>query len=230
MAASWRGRPIDAVLFDLDGTLIDTVGDIARSLNLATAEQGWPALAQEAVRTMIGRGSPRLIERAARALSQPLDPELHARLLQRFLIHYAELELNGTLQAEPYPGARETLEAVRAHGLRTAVVTNKQQHLSEGLLAHLGLAASIELVVGGDRCERRKPDPEPLLFACRHLQVPPERTLMVGDSINDVEAARGARIPIVCVPYGYNEGNDPRTLPCDAFIESLTDLPALLRL
>jgi phosphoglycolate phosphatase len=84
------------------------------------------------------------------------------------------------------------------------------------------------LVVGGDSCERRKPDPQPLLFACERLQVQPSRTLMVGDSINDVKAARAARIAVICVPYGYNEGNDPRKLPCDALIEGLSQLPPLL--
>ncbi len=84
------------------------------------------------------------------------------------------------------------------------------------------------LDTAGDSCERRKPDPQPLLFACESLGVPTSRALMVGDSINDVQAARGARIPIVCVPYGYNEGQDPRALPCDVLIESLADLPPML--
>jgi phosphoglycolate phosphatase len=86
----------------------------------------------------------------------------------------------------------------------------------------------VNVVVGGDTCERRKPDPQPLLFACESLGVAPAQALMVGDSINDVKAARAAQIPIVCVPYGYNEGQDPRSLACDAMIETLADLPRLL--
>jgi phosphoglycolate phosphatase len=85
-------------------------------------------------------------------------------------------------------------------------------------------------VVGGDTCARRKPDPQPLFFACESLQVPPSESLMVGDSVNDVQAARAAGIPVVCVSYGYNEGRDPRTLECDLLLDSLTELPALLQL
>jgi phosphoglycolate phosphatase len=83
-------------------------------------------------------------------------------------------------------------------------------------------------VVGGDSCDRRKPDPQPLNFACNALRVDPTQALMVGDSLNDVLAAHAAGLPVVCVPYGYNEGNDPRGLPCNAFIESLADLPEML--
>ena len=86
----------------------------------------------------------------------------------------------------------------------------------------------VGVVVGGDTCERRKPDPQPLLFACQALGLSPSQVLMVGDSINDVTAARAAGIPVVCVPYGYNEGRDPRSLACDAMIETLADLPGLL--
>jgi len=107
-------------------------------------------------------------------------------------------------------------------------VTNKQQRLARGLLDRLGLGAWIQVLIGGDSCERRKPDPQPLQVACEALRVQPAQALMVGDSINDVLAARAAGLPVVCVPYGYNEGNDPRLLPCDAFIETLAQLPSLL--
>jgi phosphoglycolate phosphatase len=219
---------VNAILFDLDGTLIDTARDIASSLNQALAEHDWPALDERAVRGMIGRGAPVLIERAARALGRPLEPSRHAEILARFLEHYAQLEHSGRIAARPYPGVRQALEGVRSRGMASAVVTNKQQSLSEGLLRHFELDGLIDVVVGGDRCERRKPHPEPLLFACRALQVEPAHALMVGDSINDVEAARGAGIPVICVTYGYNEGADPRSLPADGLIESLADLLAML--
>ena len=230
MTALWQGRPIEAVLFDLDGTLLDTARDIAVSLNRATAERGWGRIDEEAVRGMIGRGAPILIERAAAALHQPLDGQAHGEILERFFFHYGELEERGEFEAAPYPGVREALRAVHAARLRTGIVTNKQQRFATGLIERLGLAGYIDLVVGGDRCERRKPDPQPLLYAYEQLKVAPARALMVGDSINDVEAARGATMPVICVTYGYNEGQDPRSLPCDALIDSLVDLLPLLSL
>jgi phosphoglycolate phosphatase len=120
------------------------------------------------------------------------------------------------------------LRELHSLGLRLAVVTNKTRPMALQLLHHLALHEWIDEVVGGDCCEHRKPSPAPLLMACKNLQVDPHEVLMVGDSATDVLAARAADIPVVCVPYGYNEGRDPRALPCDAFIESLTDLPPLL--
>ena len=91
-----------------------------------------------------------------------------------------------------------------------------------------GEVSGLDVVVGGDTCERRKPDPQPLLFSCESLHVPATESLMVGDSVNDVQAARAAGIPVICVSYGYNEGRDPRTLDCDALLDSLSELPPLL--
>jgi phosphoglycolate phosphatase len=109
------------------------------------------------------------------------------------------------------------------------VVTNKQHRFAAALLERLSLADWVDVLVGGDTCARRKPDPQPLVFACESLQVPPSASLMIGDSVNDVRAARAAGIPIVCVSYGYNEGRDPRTLECDLLLDSLAELPALLQ-
>src|SRR6266481_3264209 len=186
--ARWRGQRLGAVLFDLDGTLLDTVADIALALNRTMVEYDCKPLAEGEVRRMIGRGPPILIERAADSLR---------------ILHDA--------------------------GLRTAVVTNKEHRFAGALLQRLGLADWVDVVVGGDTCARRKPDPQHLLFACESLQVPPSQSLMVGDSVNDVQAARAAGIPVVCVSYGYNEGRDPRTLECDMLLDSLTELPALLQ-
>jgi phosphoglycolate phosphatase len=151
-------------------------------------------------------------------------------MVERFFHHYGELEESNEDRALPYPGAVESLRAVREAGLRTAVVTNKQRRFADSALARLGLARWVDIVVGGDSCVRRKPDPQPLLFACESLGLPPIESLMVGDSVNDVQAARAAAIPVICVSYGYNEGRDPRTLDCDALIDSLTELPGLLEL
>ncbi len=224
----WKGEPLHAVLFDLDGTLLDTAADITVALNRALAERQLGPLAQDQVRELIGRGAPALIARAMSCHGLPVGAAGQAALLDRFFFHYGRLHVFDECSARVYPGVAEGLGELHELGMRLAVVTNKQRHFAIDLLQRLRLSEWIEVVVGGDSCERRKPDPLPLQFACAALNVDPAQALMVGDSVNDVIAARAAELPVVCVPYGYNEGEDPRKLPCDAFVETLADLPALL--
>jgi phosphoglycolate phosphatase len=228
--AQWRGQPLSAVLFDLDGTLLDTAADIALALNRAMIEHGCRALAEDEVRRMIGRGSPILIERALASQGCTMDAAVQAALLERFFHYYGELEASNEDRAQPYTGVVESLQAVHEAGLRTAVVTNKHHRFAASLLERLGLAQWVDFVVGGDTCARRKPDPQPLLFACESLRAPASETLMVGDSVNDVLAARAAGIAVVCVSYGYNEGRAAQTLDCDLLLDSLTELPPLLQI
>lgn len=228
--AMWRGQPVHGLLFDLDGTLLDTASDIARALNRTLEEYRIPVLSVSEVSRMIGRGSPILIERAAAARGRELNAADKTAMLQRFFWHYGELEESDESDAAPYPGAKDTLRDMKELGMAIAVVTNKHFRFANSLLHRLGLRRWVDVVIGGDTCERRKPDPQPLLYACESLGIPPDRSLMVGDSINDVKAARAAHIPIVCVPYGYNEGQDPGSLDCDAMIKTLSDLPGLLRM
>jgi phosphoglycolate phosphatase len=220
-------RP-SAVLFDLDGTLLDTAGDIALALSRAFADHGHLAPPPAAVRQMIGKGAPVLVERAVAAQGLVLGAAAQATLLDGFFHHYGRLQDLDECAAEPYPGAREALASLHAAGLPLGVVTNKYHRFATGLLRRLGLAGYLRVVVGGDTCERRKPDPMPLLHACAQLGVAPSTALMVGDSSNDVEAARAAGMPVVLVPYGYTEGQDPRLLPCDHMVDSLADLPGLI--
>jgi phosphoglycolate phosphatase len=224
----WQSAPIHAVLLDLDGTLLDTVEDIGKALNRALTEMHFAALTTAEVRDLIGRGVPILIARAVARLGAAVNAAAQARLLARFNFYYGQLHLLKECNARVYPGVADGLGKLHALGLRLAVVTNKQKHFAVGLLDQLGLSGWIDMVVGGDCCDHRKPSPQPLLFACSALNVDPRQALMVGDSATDVLAARAADIPVVCVPYGYNEGRDPRGLPCDAFIETLIDLPGLL--
>ena len=226
--AAWRGHCVRGMLFDLDGTLVDTAADIAHALNQTLAERGWQPLAVSDVAQMIGRGAPILIERAAAAGGHALAGADPAALLERFFEHYGALEESNQAAASPYPGVLETLHTLHRAGMLIGVVTNKQHRFAIALLRRLGLFDWIDVVVGGDTCERRKPDPQPLLFACERLKIEPSQALMVGDSVNDVRAARAAHIPVLCVPYGYNEGQDPRALDCDALIDTLADLPPLL--
>jgi phosphoglycolate phosphatase len=229
LKAAWRGQALSGLLFDLDGTLLDTAADIARALNRTLADYELAPLPVLEVSRMIGRGSPMLIERAAAARGLPANDAAKAAMLERFLHHSDELHEGEESAASPYAAVGETLRTFHEGGLKIAVVTNKHYRFASGLLERLNLSQWVDVLVGGDTCERRKPDPEPLLYACRTLGVPPSEVLMVGDSINDVRAARAAGIPVICVPYGYNEGQDPRALPCDAIIETLAELPALLR-
>jgi len=226
--AQYAGSAVRGVLFDLDGTLLDTAADICSALNLALGEQQSAPLPIERVRDLIGRGAPLLIQRVVARMQPrpwPVDPVL---LLQRFYWHYDQLHESQQQQARAYPGVESGLERLHAHGVRLGVVTNKARYAAAALLVQLGLSRWIDVVVGGDTAEHRKPHPQPLLHACEQLAVTPAEALMVGDSATDVQAARAAGIRVVCVPYGYNEGADPRTLSCDGFIDSVADLPGLL--
>jgi phosphoglycolate phosphatase len=224
----WHGARLRGVLLDLDGTLLDTVEDISKALNRALAEMHLAALATAEVRNMIGGGAPTLITRALAQLDAAVYAGGKARLLQRFYFHYGQLHGRQEARSRVYPGVAEGLRELHALGLQLAVVTNKAKSMAVELLYQLGLGQWIDFVVGGDCCRHRKPNPEPLLFACSALKIEPREALMVGDSNNDVLAARAADIPVVCVPYGYNEGRHSRDLSCDAFIESLAELPHVL--
>jgi phosphoglycolate phosphatase len=226
VTASLSAPAVQAALFDLDGTLLDTVADVSSALNRALAEQLAATLPQAEVRTLIGRGVPTMIERALARI--PGGESAHAgRLIERYEFHYGQIQRSGKMHTRAYPGVARGLAELHSCGLRIAVVTNKAASVSLELLSRLGLELWIDELIGGDS-GYRKPEPQPLLLACARLGVPPAEAVMVGDSLTDVLAARAAGVRIVCVPYGYNEGQDPRTLPCDAFVESIDELPALL--
>ncbi|TLZ24181.1 MAG: phosphoglycolate phosphatase [Gammaproteobacteria bacterium] len=227
-AASSGVRSVRAVLFDLDGTLLDTAADISVALNRALAEQGLPELAPAVVRVLIGGGVPALIGRTVARLGAGAPAVDAEALLDRFTFHYGWINRHEEMQTRAYPGVAEGLAQLHALGLKLAVVTNKPRQATIELLTRLGLARPIRAVVGGDSVAHRKPHAEGLLRACEELRVGPREALMVGDSLSDVLAARAAGLSVICVPYGYNEGADPRSLPCDAFVESVADLPPLL--
>jgi phosphoglycolate phosphatase len=225
----WHGTRLRGVLLDLDGTLLDTVEDITKALNRALAEMHLASLATAEVRNMIGGGAPTLITRAVTRLGAAVYAGGEARLLQRFDFHYGQLHRLQEARSRVYPGVAEGLRELHELGLKLAVVTNKAKSMAVELLYQLGLSTWIDFIVGGDCCRHRKPSAEPLLFACSALKIDPREALMIGDSNNDVVAARAADIPVVCVPYGYTEGRHSRDLGCDAFIESLAELPQVLR-
>jgi phosphoglycolate phosphatase len=228
-AARWNGVPLEAVLFDLDGTLLDSAGDVCGALNRTLRDFDLDEVELHHVRGMIGGGAQVLVDRALRHLGRDARAVESQVLTNRFLSHYDALVRYDNSDTHVYPGVVDGLRELHGQGLRLAVVTNKHQGTATRLLHRMKLAGWIEAVIGRDNCERGKPDPQPLQLACATLHVEPHHALMVGDSANDISAARAAGIPVVCVPYGYTEGQDPRMLACDAHVKSLADLPALLR-
>jgi phosphoglycolate phosphatase len=219
-------RPLAAVLFDLDGTLLDTLPDIALALNRALEEAALAPLPLETVLAGVGRGAAVLVERMTAGV--PLEAAQRAHILERFFAHYEALHHAQDARVRAFPGVHECLERLRSRGYRLAVVTNKRRDLALRSLADGGVLDAFELVVGGDTCAERKPHPAPLWHALARLNVPVGAALMVGDSSNDVDAARAAGLPVVVVPYGYNGGEDPRRLPADAHVTTLAELPDLL--
>ena len=210
---------VKAVMIDLDGTLADTIPDLAVAVNMMLGELRRPALDVELVRTFVGKGIPKLVERAlAGSIDGGASAGQMARALPVFERCYAEV--NGR-HSVIYPGVGEGLEALRAMCLPLACVTNKSGRFTIPLLEHLGIAHHFEQVIAGDTLPQKKPDPAPLLHACRVFGIAPREMLMIGDSGNDAQAARAAGCPVFCVPYGYNEGKNVRELDVDAIVTSL---------
>ena len=212
---------LDAAIVDLDGTMVNTLGDFAEALNRMLADLQLPAIAPQAIENMVGKGSEHLIRSVLAHVGAADVDAIYGQAWQRYEHHY--LQLNGQF-AEVYPGVLEGLQALRARGLRLACLTNKPLSFAQPLLEQKGLAPLFEQVFGGDSFERKKPDPLPLLKTCEALGTSPARTLMLGDSSNDAQAARAAGCPVVLVSYGYNHGQPVRQVDADGFVDALTEL------
>jgi phosphoglycolate phosphatase len=220
-------RGIAAVMIDLDGTLLDTVPDLAAAANRMLAALGFSVLQTEEIKTFVGKGIPILVQRCLLAGAGAARAEsLQAQALERFEDFYFE---ESGRHSTAYPGVVEGLERFAAMGLRLACVTNKTARFTLPLLAGKGLASWFELVVSGDTLPRKKPDPMPLAHICSRFSLPPRQVLLIGDSRNDALAARAAGCPVVCVSYGYNEGEDVHNLDCDAIVDSLTEAATLIQ-
>jgi phosphoglycolate phosphatase len=192
---------LTAAIIDLDGTLVDTVGDFEAALALTLADLGLPRVDHAFITRTVGRGSMHLLTQALAHTGGA--PNLLAAAWAHYQRHYADV--NGH-HADVYPGVREGLAAMGDRGWKLACVTNKPRAFAVALLEAKGLRSLFEQVFGGDSFERQKPDPLPLIKTCEALATSPARTLMVGDSSNDCEAARAAGCPVVLVSYGYNHG------------------------
>ena len=209
-------RPLRAAIVDLDGTLVDTVGDFVVALSSTLAEIGRPGVDADFVRRTVGKGSAYLVRAAlARAAA---DPGAFDAALARYQHHYRAI--NG-LHASVYPGVVEGLDRFAARGLKLACLTNKPYAFALELLRRKDLARHFEHVFGGDSFARGKPDPLPVALTCAALGAEPAATLVIGDSINDVQAARGAGCPVVLVSYGYNHGAPAADAGADAVVDRL---------
>ncbi len=209
----------EAAIVDLDGTLVDTLGDFDAALNATLTELGLPPLSRVTIEHIVGKGSEHLVRSALQAsggAAGAFDAAWAA--YQR---HY--LSVNGR-HSDVYPGALEGLARLREAGLRLACVTNKPRRFARDLLAAKALDGHFEFVFGGDDFPQKKPHPMPLLKACEALGSAPQRTLMVGDSSNDAQAARAAGCPVVLVTYGYNHGEPVTTVDADAWLDTLAAL------
>lgn len=214
--------PFAAVLFDLDGTLVDSASDITVAVNRMLVEEGLAEVDESLVRSWIGDGSGMLLETALAHTGAARTAE---ELLPRFMKHYGDSLL---LSPQLYPGVRETLDALAAKGVTMAVCTNKPEPYVAPLLEELGIADAFAAVVGAGTLPERKPHPQPLLHLAGQFGLAPEQCLMVGDSPTDFNAARAAGMPVVLVSYGYPRGFDLHGAGALAVIDrfdQLLDLP-----
>ena len=224
---------LDACIIDLDGTLVDTLGDFEAALNQMLASLSRPPVGRAVIEHLVGKGSEHLIRSVlvhVEALRGNPGFVASAALFDEAWQAYQRdyRQINGR-HSVVYPGVVEGLRALQDAGLRLACLTNKPGAFARDLLKIKGLDGFFTEVFGGDAFERKKPDPLPLLKTCAALGSEAARTLMVGDSSNDAAAARGAGCPVVLVSYGYNHGEPVRAVDADGYLNSLAELaPRLL--
>ena len=214
---------IRAVILDLDGTLLDTAGEITDAMDRTLDELGLPRVPAAEITAMIGRGVPKLVERViARVGAAGIEP---TAMIERFEAHYAQtVGTSAPLFDGVFPGLMRLYQA----GIQLAVVTNKPRFFTQRLLDCAEVARFFCAVVAGDDGVPRKPAGDMLQAACRAMGTVPRETLMLGDSDNDVAAARAAGCTVWCVPYGYNEGRSPETLACDRIVATVEEAARLL--
>jgi phosphoglycolate phosphatase len=208
-----------AALFDLDGTLLDTAPDLASAANRMLADLGRPALDEASIRDYVGKGVVNLVNRCFEASGGGSEEErerAHAAFERHYIAGIAD-------RTTPYPGVLDGLAALERAGIPMGCVTNKAGRFTEPLLERTGLRRFFGVVVSGDTIERKKPHPDPVLYAAGKLGARPEETLVVGDSLNDVQSARAAGCTVVVVPYGYREGLALEDLGADAVVASVEE-------
>ncbi len=220
MTAHTPGRPVRAVLFDLDGTLLDSIPDLSEACHRMMVELGRAPHSIDTIRTFVGKGMLNLVRRCLAEHGTASDAEI-AAAVEAFRRHYAAV--NG-LATTLYEGVVPALAALQAQGVAMACVTNKPAAFTAPLLERMGIAGFFGATVSGDTLPEKKPHPAPLIHACELLGVGVAEALMVGDSANDAEAARAAGMPVLLVTYGYSEGVPVDSIECDGLLSSLVEM------
>lgn len=212
----------DAYLFDLDGTLVDTAPDLMHALNTTLVHAGYAEVGIDLTRLWVGHGAKIMLAQAVehQGASKLADDQIE-EYFEFFLERYGE---RIAVDSVPYPGVIESLDTLASRSHKLGVVTNKLQGLSMQLLRELDLYRFFNIVVGGDTLQVRKPEPQPILYACNELVSVPSETLFVGDSTTDVKAARAAGCPVVCMRDGYNHNTPAIELGADHVIDSFNQL------
>ena len=210
------------IMIDVDGTLVDSVPDLAFCIDEMMQKLGLQKWGEDKVRHWVGNGVPKLVERA-------LSGELEGRPIKEvfdvaYPIFLDLYEDNNAQRSYLYDGVREGLDYLKSQGYQLGCVTNKSEQFTHPLLKALGIFNDFKIIISGDTLAKRKPDPMPLLYCAEHFNLKPEECLMLGDSVSDVKAARAAGFDIICMSYGYNHGNDIGDENPDLVIDSMSQL------
>ena len=214
-----------SIVWDLDGTLVDSAPDLASALNTILDKRGFFTHSIDVVRTMIGNGVPKLVERGFNAVGMRLEPAQLDELVAMFVKEYKTC---ATERTRPYPHIVETLEEIRGMNIPMGVCTNKPEAFTIQILEGLRLAKYFSSMVGGDTTSTRKPDPQPVLACLRGLVSEPESSLMIGDSVHDVHAAHAAGVTVAVVPWGYRSA-PVEELGADFVLRDIAALPGMIR-
>ena len=210
------------IMIDVDGTLVDSVPDLAYCVDEMMIQLGMPIRGESSVRHWVGNGVSRLVERALTGdLALKPSQEVFDTAYPIFLKLYAD---NTAIRSRLYEGVEEGLNYLKSKGYLLGCVTNKAEQFTHPLLKTMGIYNDFKIIISGDTLDKKKPDPLPLLHGANFFNIPPEECLMLGDSVSDVKAARAAGFDIICMSYGYNHGNNILDENPDYVIDSMTQL------